>query len=511
MPYELRWPYSMQTFENMKLDDAVGTVLNLNYTMIEEAFSTVKVKPNKHSAASKEAAEFIEWCLHNMDGQSFMQAVKNIETFKEKGFSIVEKVYTQVNEGKYRGRFKLKELANRPQISLYTSSHEPFEYVDSGRKIASVLQDINYFYNDIHNHRYIAIKDIHPNGYVRIPRKKFMLFGDNATDSTPLGNPILRSCYKAWKEKQLIEDYETTGVAKDMAGIIKLTFPAEIIQQASADPNSPAAQMINQLQTDAANVHAGDQAFFLLPSDLQEGSSSSPDYGVELMGIQGGGKQYKTSDIIAQKRKAIFDTFGAGNVILGENGGSYALMEGKNAIHAHFIKRDIKIITDVLNKDLVPQLLKMNDIELDYKDIPVIEAGDIEPTSLDEVSKAVQRIAAVGFMPKSPEVVNQLMTKIGFDFEVDENTSTENLMEMLTGVTSRSGDGMSEGLNNGVGTSTSNGGDRSSGNAENAVTKAILKGGIKFDAKGYYAIDEDGSRLRFTKDDLPEELLDVIS
>lgn len=285
-PYELRWPQSMKTFEAMRNDDAIATVLKLNYNLIEAAFSDYTIEYNKKSVESEKAAKFLKYCLENLDSSSFLQVIRNVETFKEKGFSIVEKIYKQVDDGEYTGLWRVSDLANRPQISLDGST--PFEVSGGGRRLKALRQWDQYFQDKFNNNYFIPPDDMTGKGYKRIPRKKFMLFGENATDTTPFGTPLLRACYKAWKEKVLLEDLEVNGASKDLAGIIEVAIPGDILDKAAIDPSSSEAIMVEDIMTAAANIHSGEQPYIVLPSDLQEGSSSVKEYTASLKGLEGG-------------------------------------------------------------------------------------------------------------------------------------------------------------------------------------------------------------------------------
>lgn len=469
-PYELQWPQSMRTFEAMKNDDAIATVLKLTYNLIESAFANKKIKYNKDNPESKRAADFLEYCLENLDSSTFMQAIKGIATFKEKGFSIEEKIYKQEFDGEYADYFRLSDLGFRPQISLDKST--PFETGVGGRKLLAIRQNTQAFQNKTQNNLFIDPIDMTGKGYKRIARKKFLLFGENATDSTPFGTPLLRSCYKVWKEKLLLEDLEINGASKDLAGIIELAIPAEILNKAASDPSSDEAIMVDTLIQQASNVHNGMQSSIIRPSDLQAGSSSVTEYSTRLLGIEGGGKAFSVSEMIQQRRKAIFDIWGAGHTLTGEGSVSYNSAEVQNAIHLHYIKADIQVIEDVLNKDLIPQLINvMNEhkFNLSYNDLPKIKAGDVDKLSWDEISKFGQRLGAVGYLPKTAELINELLEKAGLETRLDENASQEEIASVLGDNESRSGDGMTSGLGNGTGNSTSSGGDRSSMNSDNAA------------------------------------------
>jgi len=206
---------------------------------------------------------------------------------------------------------------------------------------------------------------------------------------------------------------------------------------------------------------------------------------------------YSTSDILKDKQKAIFDRFGAGAIILGEGGGSYALIEGKNTIHSHYIERDINIILEVFNNDLIPQLLSLNGIHLPDELMPELIAGEIEPVSLDEMSKAAQRLGSVGLLSVGdPKFLNELYEKVGFKYRIDENLSPEQLSELLSDYTSRSGEGK--------GTSGTGNTQIAQGGNLNMENKSLDK--LRIDAKGIYKMNESGAREYVNLADLPDEL-----
>tara|TARA_R100000541_G_C1897352_1_gene83973 strand:+ start:29177 stop:30718 length:1542 start_codon:yes stop_codon:yes gene_type:complete len=465
-PYELQWPQSMKTFEAMKNDDAIATVIKLTYNLIESAFANQKIKYNKNNPDSVKAARFLQWSLNTLDSNTYMQVIRNIETFKEKGFSIAEKVYRKVERGEWEGMYRVSDIANRPQLSLDKST--PFEIYAGGRRIIALRQDNQFFQNKTSNNFFISPTDLTGEGYKRIPRKKFMLFGENATDSTPFGNPLLKACYKAWKEKILLEDLEVNGASKDLAGIIELAIPSDILDKAASDPTSDEYYMVQSLISQAANIHNGDQSSIIRPSDLQEGSSTVPEYSTRLVGLEGGGRQFNPMEMIQKRRKAIFDIWGAGHTLTGEGSVSYNSAEVKNAIHMHYIKSDIKVIEDVLNKDLIPELINvMNDFNLSPEDMPRIVAGDIDKISYDEAGKLIQRGKSVKGIALTKENIIRMHEMMGFDTEHMEDLSQEELLEYLEmgdKGDSKSGEGLGS---SGTGNSQQ-GGSNSATNTENA-------------------------------------------
>ena len=296
-----------------------------------------------------------------------------------------------------------------------------------------------------------------------IPVNKLMIMSLGGTESNPTGVSPLVGCYRAFREKILIENLEVIGASKDLGGIIELKIPSSILNKASMDPRSPEADMVRGLMADAANAHSGEQSYFILPSDMND--KGGEQYKMTLKGIDGVGKQYSTKDLIQERKKAILDRFGAGFINLGNDGqGSYNLSESKQTIHGHFVQRDIDIICESFNKNLIPQLLALNNIRLSDEDMPRLKPGAIQEVDMESFSKFVQRIGAVGYLPKTPTVINKILEVGGFDEEIPENTSQEELLKILGEDTSRSGDGMKQGTS---GNGTSKVRDNSVSNLDN--------------------------------------------
>lgn len=163
------------------------------------------------------------------------------------------------------------------------------------------------------------------------------------------------------------------------------------------------------------------------------------------------GKQIDTTKLINVRHKAILDCLGAGFLNLGNDGvGSYALSEGKQSLHAHYVERDVDVICEQINVNLIPQLLALNSIYLEDEDMPRFEAGEIEETDLNTFSAAIQRMGATGFIPRNKEVINHILSVIGVDWKITDET-TEEVLALVGKPTTRAGDGMESGMSNGTG------------------------------------------------------------
>jgi len=96
-PVELKYPQCLKTYELMKQDATVVSALNAGYIQIEKRFTGAKIRFKDDSERSKEAALFVDWCLKNMDNQTLRSVARNAATFRENGFSVLEKCYTKIN------------------------------------------------------------------------------------------------------------------------------------------------------------------------------------------------------------------------------------------------------------------------------------------------------------------------------------------------------------------------------------------------------------------------------
>lgn len=243
-----------------------------------------------------------------------------------------------------------------------------------------------------------------------------------------------------------------------------------MINEAAADPTGSAATSLNVLKTYMANLHAGEQSYMILPSDAQESTNNFREFEIEFLGINGSqGKMFSTRELIDSRHKDILNTLGCGFMVLGmSGGGSMALGEISKSTAGSMLTSRLNYYAEVFNRELIPQLLAINGIKLSEEDMISIDVRLAEDTDADTYSKVIQRAAAVKYLPRNVEIVNEMLEKLGFDYRLPDDTTPEQLAEMFPSDTpaSKSGSGMVEGLPNGQGKSTGSSGDASTGNAE---------------------------------------------
>lgn len=195
-----------------------------------------------------------------------------------------------------------------------------------------------------------------------------------------------------------------------------------------------------------ANAHQAKQSGFILPLIRDENGNRMFEFDIKSITGQ---KSNDTNEIISRYTSEILVCLFADMLALGNTGsGSFSLSESKMSIVEMGIQAKLDEIKSQLNHDLIPQLFELNGWSTEV--LPYFDYGEISKESMEELSKYFQRTAAVGLIPKTPEVVNHVLAKGGFDYRVDESMSNEELATILSPDTSRSGDGLasaSGGLN----------------------------------------------------------------
>lgn len=450
---DLRWPQAMQTYKEMSRDATISPALNLVEMAVRQVPWTVKV-PNGKEQELKEQKEFLEQMMHDME-HPFSTFIARAATHNRFGFATIEKVYryrTKANGSKYNdNKIALKSLPIISQDSIRS-----WTFSADGREITGLVQEVNIPKSDDGGWTYSPSKE-----KIKIPRKKYMLFRNNPIKDTPEGESPLKDCYIAWRFKKALEEFESQGISSDLRGMKVLYLPPRYLDP-DASPEDKA--VMEHYQRGLTMLHKNEQTAMILPMYRDEKGNKM--FELELVSISGQ-KAYDINAVIGRFSKQIVTTLMAGHLILGqEGGGSYSLAESMSGVSQMVIRTRLQEIADQLNHDLIPQLFALNGWDIAVT--PYFDFGEVEKDSLDEIGKYVQRVGAVGLMPKTQEFVNYLTERVGApaQFKPQEDMTMDEFLPNLTGYTSGSGEGMTQGTGNGVGNTASKT-DTTTSNLEN--------------------------------------------
>lgn len=449
--HALRWPQAICTYEKMRKDATIAPALNLVEMAIARVPWVVKIPKGKEEEL-KDKAKFLEEVMNDMD-VPWNVFIRQAATHNTYGFAVAEKVYrvrSRQKGSKYNdGKIGLKKLAPIAQATI-----NDWKFSEDGRELIGLTQRPT----PISNRDQTILKD-NSNELISIPRKKFLLFRNNPYKDNPEGESPLNQCYVAWRFKTELEKAEAMGVSTDLRGLKVLLLPPQYLSE-DASPEDKAVR--EYYERGLSMLHKNEQSALILPQIFDD--KGNPMFDFKLMSVMGQ-KAHDTDAIINRWRKEIVTCLLASQLVLGqEGGGSYSLAESQSGISQMVIDARLIEIRDQLNHDLIPQLFALNG--WDVTDTPYFDFGDIAEESLDEISKYIQRIAAVGLMPKTAPVVNWVTEKLGMAPQFSDSEEPENIQPHLTGYTSGAGEGLASGSGNGTGKSVATR-DNSTSNLEN--------------------------------------------
>lgn len=450
---ELNHPESVNTYRLMGYHPSINSCLELYKTMVGNLRYRF-IPPKNATEEEKNQTEIIASMFDDMD-HNFDDFVLEAMTCVQYGWAVNEKVFrkrTYSAGSKYNdGLIGIKKLPLRTQSSI-----TKFIFDESGNEVLGLVQTtagVSDPYNRFTNRK---------SSEITIPRSKFLLFNLGSNRSNPYGTSPLKKAFTSWKYLQAIEELEAQSIVKDINGIPLLTAPVQIM---SADSSPDQKQQLENMKNMMRNLQQGSQSSVILPSDVNP-ETRTPLYDLKLIS-QDGKKNFDLNKVKEYYREMCFISLGADLLLMGATAsGSFALGALKNSQTAATAESFAKRIIQVVNDDLIRDLYRLNgwDIsrccKLDYE--------DIEETDLESLSKAYQRLGATGLLPKTLDVINRGLTSLGVD-PLPDDTTEEELLSMLTPETTRSGDGMQQGLPSGTGNADGSSGNASDLNSNNSA------------------------------------------
>lgn len=368
---ELRGKKGIETYREMaENDDTIGAILFAVEMLIRQA--SWNVEPGGDTPKDKEAAEFVEQCMHDMQ-DTWTDTISEILSFLTYGWSFHEIVYKrrmgktrdQKTRSKYNdGLIGWRKLPIRAQETLYQ-----WEYDDEDNLIAMTqLPPPNY-------------------GLITIPMDKAMLFRTKSRKGNPEGRSILRNAYRSWYFKGRIQEYEGIGIERDLAGLPVFTAPEDIAIWDEDDPDM--VKLRTGMEAMVQKIRVDELAGIVKP------------YGFEFELLNSGGsKQFDTNAIIQRYDTGMAMTVLADFIFLGhQQVGSFALSSDKTELFSMAIGAYLDIICETFNSQGIPQLIDVNGSHFDgITDYPKLAHGDIENADIQKLAAYIKDMTGVGIL-----------------------------------------------------------------------------------------------------------------
>ena len=408
---ELRGKKAIRKYREMRDNDStIGAVMYATEQVLRDV--DLKVYACDDSPEAQREADFVESVLCDMD-HTLDDHIAEALSCLSYGFAWFEVVYkrrvgpTQSNDkkrSKYTdGRMGVRKIAMR---APWTVSR--FDVDNKTGDIQGVYQDGGYAGTTKHY----------------IPSRKSLYYRTTSLNGDPSGRSILRNAYTSYEYLNNLQAIEAIAVERELAGIPVARIPSEYL---SPDATSSQVQFKSNLEQILRDVKFNEQGYIITPSDTYPDKDGSPTnirlVDVELMSSSGS-RNIDIDPIVKRYQHDIARSVLSEFLMLGSQGGSYALSKSKTDLFLRALESYIQQIVDVLNKQLVERLWELNG--LDYSLMPTIEAGDVAPHDLREIAGFLRNLNGADIsVSDHPEVIQNLMDIADLNYDPDRETETE--------------------------------------------------------------------------------------
>ncbi len=456
----LRYPQSIYTYKKMLKDSTVASAVEY----VQTRMSSVTWHPKAPKGYEDELASKVSYLktVQNDMTTSWLYAMKQMTSFTTYGFAVAEIVpYTRLykNGSKFNDGLRgIKKLAFRSQDTI-----SGVEFTEDGRDFVGYWQRVNKITNKSKPYRtYPDLSKGTVNNEVLLKKENLLIFRNGALKDSPFGKSPLNDIYESFRYKKEYEQTQAFGVSGDINGLKVLYIPPQYMSE-TASPEDQA--VFSQYQKIMRNLHIGAESGLILPQVLDDRGEQY--FKFEVVNVSGS-KSHDIGKIIESYKMEILTALYATVLTAGQGGGgSFALSESLQEMVDMIITAKLEEMRDVLNHTLIPYLWKLNGWDMSV--LPTFEFTAVRKPTLDEYSKAIQRIGAVKLIARTAKNINAIGEYLDLPDFIDEDIEQDELREILgePAEETKAGQGLSEGMPNGTGKSNGSSGDNSSSNSEN--------------------------------------------
>lgn len=403
---ELRGKKAIRKFREMRDNDStIGAVMYATEQVPRDV--ELKVVPANDSEEAKAEAEFLKSVLDDME-HTLDDHVAEALSCLSYGFSWFEVCYKRRMGPKYRdykkyskytdGRIGIRKLAARAPWTV-----SKFDVDQKSGEVLGLFQE-GSLYGKTHY----------------IPASKSLYYRTTTINGDPSGRSVLRNAYTSYEYLSNLQAIEAIAVERELAGIPVARIPSEYL---SSDATASQAAIRADLQQVLRDVKFNEQGYIILPSDTYPDKDGSPT-DVRLMDIElmasSGTRNIQIDPIVNRYQHDIARSVLSEFLLLGAHsaGGSYALSKSKTDLFLRALESYISAICDVLNKQLVEALYKINGLPFD--NMPCIKAGDVAPHDLKEIAAFLRNLNGADInVSDHPEVIQDLMDIAELSYDAD--------------------------------------------------------------------------------------------
>lgn len=351
-----------------------------------------RVEPADESDAAKVEAEETEGALEDMSHtfEDFVSEILSMLWAGWAGFEIVYKVRRGPSDdpttnSQYKdGKFGWRKFEIRGQETL-----QRWEFDEEGGLLGW--------------HQMDTYGGLGSKGVVFIPMEKALLFRTRVFKGNPEGKSLIRPAVLPYHYLKRIQQFEATGIERDLTGMPIMEVPPEILLTDAAAEDVAVRQYLERFIT---QVRMDERWGGLVPAEATtEGKATG--FKFKLM-TTGGRRMINTNDIVKRYETRILMLFMAQFLVMGmDKVGSLALSSNMTDLFGTSLGTLMDTIAAVFNRFAIRrrQALNGKPIELD----PFLVHGDLEGPDLDIVGKYVQSLATSGNLTPSRPLERKLL------------------------------------------------------------------------------------------------------
>lgn len=391
---ELKGKRAIRTFREMRDNSAeIGAVMYATEQVLRDV--EIMVVPSE-ADESGEYAKFVEEVFDDME-HTLDDHVAEALSALTYGFAWFEVVYKRrggdaisgKKNSKYEdGKIGIRKLAIRSPWTI-----DKFVVDQQTGDVLGIEQEISW-------------------GKSRekfIPVDKSVYYRTTSLNADPSGRSILRNAYVPYTYLKNLQHIEAIAVERELHGIPVGRMPAEYLSPDATDDQRALRQSFETILRD---LKRNEQGYALLPSDLYTDVEGKPT-DQRLMDIElitsNGTRSIDMDPIIRRYQHDIARSVMAEFLMLGSSSaGSYALSKSKTDLYLRSMESYINSIVDVLNKQLIEPLWKMNGFDITL--MPKLKAGDVAPHDLKELGSYLRNLNGADInLSDEVDIINALL------------------------------------------------------------------------------------------------------
>jgi hypothetical protein len=358
------------------------------------------VNPVDDTPAAKEAADFIESVMAQMDS-SWTRVVRRTGLYRFHGFGIQEWTARKRKDGK----IGLADIEPRPQHTI-----EKWEVTPNGT-VTGVWQRSPQTGEELY-----------------LPRERLVYLRDDTLTDSPEGMGWFRHLVDPSERLKEYLTLEKIGLERDLAGVPVGRAPIAAINRAvaagklsQADANTMIEALKNFVKMEVRKQNTGivldSQPFENQTSDGSQ-VSSMMQWGVELLTGQAGSMK-ELGDAIHRLSVEMARIIGTEILFIGSDGkGSMALSKDKSNNLFLNVNGTLDEMTETFTRDIIKPLWALNGFDPEL--MPEFVHEDIAVRDAEQISNTLRSMASAGAIlaPNDP-AINDLRDMLGISRQIE--------------------------------------------------------------------------------------------